>query len=516
MTKKCVLYLRYSSASQTEQSIEGQDQVCRAYAKQHDLLVVGSYIDRARSASHDIARRTEFQRMLRDAKNGGFDFVLVYKLDRFARDRYDSATSKAALKKCGVSVISATESLSEGPEGIIVESLLEGMAEYYSAELSQKIRRGISVSKEKQKHLGGPTPFGLMVKDGKLAPDPVNAPAVRMIFEMADQGFSFVEIVAALNQAGFRTLRGRLFTASSIRRLIHSKKYIGYYVYDDVEIPGAFEPVVDEALFYRVQERIMKEYKKKKCKHNADGYLLTGRLFCGSCGMPMHGESGKGRHGDVYRYYKCSGRKQGSGCTMKSVRKEDIEGLVLAKARAQLTPERIEWLADEMMAALEAQRASSDVVPALKEQLREIDRKLNTAIDAVLGGLSSATLASRISDLEEQKSALEQRIDLEAAARPSYSREMAVYFLSQLAEKADCVSGGNRLLIDTFIEKVTVFEEKDPGNSQKSSKIEIFFKLSPDSSISETARNAPPLCADSNIFVCETGVFFILITDLWS
>ena len=133
---KAVIYARYSSDNQREESIEGQIRECTEYAVRNDITILSSYVDRALSAR--TADRPEFQRMIADSEKRLFDVVLVWKLDRFSRDRYDSAHYKHILKKNGVRVISARENISEGPEGIILESMLEGYAEYYSAELSER------------------------------------------------------------------------------------------------------------------------------------------------------------------------------------------------------------------------------------------------------------------------------------------------------------------------------------------------------------------------------------------
>lgn len=135
-----VIYARFSSHSQTEQSIEGQLKVCYEYAESNHYTVVGEYIDRAISGTTD--NRAEFQRMISDSDKHTFEGVLVYQLDRFARNRYDSAINKAKLKKNGVRVLSAKENIADDASGILVEGVLESMAEYYSVELSQKIHRG--------------------------------------------------------------------------------------------------------------------------------------------------------------------------------------------------------------------------------------------------------------------------------------------------------------------------------------------------------------------------------------
>ena len=155
---KAVIYARYSSDNQREESIEGQIRECTAYAEKNGITVLKHYIDRAYSAKTDD--RPEFQHMIKDSEKGLFDLILVWKLDRFARNRYDSARYKNQLKKNGVKVVSATELISDKSEGVLLESILEGMAEYYSADLAEKVSRGLTENALKCKHNGGPAPLG--------------------------------------------------------------------------------------------------------------------------------------------------------------------------------------------------------------------------------------------------------------------------------------------------------------------------------------------------------------------
>ena len=180
---KAVIYARYSSDSQREESIEGQIRECTEYAEHNGITIFSTYIDRALSAR--TADRPEFQRMIADSDRKLFDAVLVYKLDRFSRDRYDRAHYKRILKKNGVKVISVKENISDGPEGIILESMLEGYAEYYSAELSEKIHRGQKENALKGKNNGGGIPLGYQLDKTtqKLVIDPATAPLVVEVFE---------------------------------------------------------------------------------------------------------------------------------------------------------------------------------------------------------------------------------------------------------------------------------------------------------------------------------------------
>ena len=170
-----VIYARYSSDRQTEQSIEGQLKECYEYARRNGYTVVGEYIDRAISGTTD--HRPEFLRMIADGDKKLFQAVLVYQLARFARNRYDSATYKAKLKKNGIRVLSARENISDDASGVLMEAVLEGMAEYYSVELSQKIRRGMDINAEKCLSTGGNVALGFRVDSEKrIQLDPDTAP----------------------------------------------------------------------------------------------------------------------------------------------------------------------------------------------------------------------------------------------------------------------------------------------------------------------------------------------------
>lgn len=178
-----VIYARYSSANQTEQSIEGQLRDCRAYAEREGLTVVHEYIDRAISGRSDD--RPDFQRMIADSAKKQFQHVIVWKLDRFSRDAYDTAIYKRRLKNNGVSLQSATEAIGNNPESIILEQLLIGMAEYYSIELSQKTKRGLRETALKGNFVGGGVPIGYKVENSKLVIDeetaPFRAPVLRAV-----------------------------------------------------------------------------------------------------------------------------------------------------------------------------------------------------------------------------------------------------------------------------------------------------------------------------------------------
>ena len=218
---KAVIYARYSSDNQTETSIEGQLRECMEYATYNDIQVIGNYIDRAFSAKTD--HRPEFQRMIKDSYKHAFDCIIVWKLDRFSRNRYDSAHYKALLRKNGVKVISAKETIAEGSEGILLESVLEGMAEYYSAELAEKVTRGMKENALKGLWNGGNVPFGYVInKERKLDIDPQAAPVVQEIFKLSNDGKTVKEIYNIMNERKVTRSNGKALRYNAIRYMLSS------------------------------------------------------------------------------------------------------------------------------------------------------------------------------------------------------------------------------------------------------------------------------------------------------
>ena len=239
---KAVIYARYSSDNQREESIEGQLRECTAYCVKNDITILRTYIDRALSAKTD--NRPDFQRMVKDSAKGLFDVVIVWKLDRFARNRYDSAHYKAQLRKYGVKVLSATENISEGPEGIILESMLEGMAEYYSAELSEKVIRGHTENALKCKYNGGTPTFGYVIdKDMQYQLDPRTAPVVLEIFTRYDQGTTMKEIMEEMRQKGVTTVRGKKIDLNFMARLLKTGSISGNTAIGKLSPPAVSPPL---------------------------------------------------------------------------------------------------------------------------------------------------------------------------------------------------------------------------------------------------------------------------------
>ena len=517
-----VLYLRYSSDKQTEQSIEGQMHVCKDYCAHIGYNIVGMYIDRALSASKNTEKRVEFQKMIRDSEKHQWQGVVVYKLDRFARNRYDSAIYKARLKKNGVRVISATENISDNPEGVILEAVLEGMAEFYSKELSQKVTRGMRETALKANSCGGQVSLGYKVENKKLVPDPVTAPLVREAFELYADGWSVADICRKFNNAGYRTKRGTPFNKNSFRVMFHNKKYIGVYKYDDIEIEGGIPPLVSRETFDRVQARI-KQIAAAPARGKAIvDYMLSGKIFCGHCGSPMVGMGATSHTGRKYFYYTCSNRRNNGGCNKSHVRKEAIEEAVVKDALTLITPDFIDYLADITMKAAEQDIAQNTLIPSLKAQIADHDKSIGRLMKLVEAGAESPTLAKRLTELEQQKRAAEKQLIKEEASIPTITREDIVGFLHLfLLGNPEDVKFQRRIL-DMLVNSVFVWDETSDTDDDSYMKLTICFNLVPKvkhtitpkeltQASSHLSFTVAPIRAYANLLFIRRDVFAITV-----
>ncbi len=453
-----VIYARYSSDNQREESIEGQLRDCREYAEQNKLAIVGNYIDRALSAR--TADRPDFQRMIHDSEKRLFDVVLVWKLDRFSRDRYDSAHYKHILKKNGVRVVSVKEAIADGPEGIILESMLEGMAEYYSAELAVKVRRGQRENAMKCRNNGGTLAYGYSVnkETGALVVNPKTAPIVREIFSRYDKGELIKDIMKDLNARGLRNNFNRPFQASAMTLLLKNRKYIGDYRYGDTIIPGGVPALVEKDVFERVQRRMEANKKSPGRAKAKEEYLLSGKVFCGTCGGHMVGECGKSRNGTFYYYYKCINAKHGHTCKRKALKRDWLERAVVVETVTKvLTDEVIDRVADAIIAI---QGQENPMIPSIKEQLRVCDKGLKNLLKAIEAGIFTPTTKERMEELERQKEELNISLIRAQMAQPVFTKEEIVKWISRFKYGSINDKAYQREMIDTFLNSVYVYDDK--------------------------------------------------------
>lgn len=451
---RAVIYARYSSSGQREESIEGQIRECKAYAKRNGFTIVGEYTDKALTGRTD--RRPDFQRMLRDAERGAFEAVLCWKMDRFARNRYDSATYKYRLKKCGVRLYYAMEQIPDGPEGIILESVMEGYAEYYSENLSQNVKRGNYESAKELKTLGLQL-LGLRKgADGRFEIDPATAPAVRRIFEQYAAGIPAKDIYTQLNNEGYRTSRGGRFNKNSIRRIIQNERYAGVYLFKDMRVEGGIPAIVTHELWEKCQKVAERHHVSPAADRDVT-YLLTTKLFCGHCGEAMTGESARSR-GTTYYYYICNGRRKRK-CKKKRAPKEWIEDVIVRELAALIqSDEFCEEVADRCVEYQQRTRDMSDL-QALEKRQRENEKAIKNVLAAIDAGIITESVKSHLVELEAERADLERGIAQLLIDEPDISKEQVLYFF-------DCFKNGStddpewrQLLVDMFLNAAYLYDD---------------------------------------------------------
>ena len=454
---KAVIYARYSSDSQREESIDGQIRECTAFAEKNGITILRHYIDRAYSAKTD--NRPDFQEMIKDSSKKLFDMVIVWKLDRFARNRYDSARYKAQLKRNGVKVVSATEVISEGAEGIILESVLEGYAEYYSADLSEKVIRGRTENALKCKFNGGTLPIGYVIDEEQhFQIDPLTAPFVLDVFKKYDKGATMKELRDWLNENGIRNKLGKPLNFNSIQHMLSNRRYIGEYKYRDIIVPNGIPTIVPEDLFDRVQEKLAQN-RKAPARHKAeDDYLLTTKLHCGYCGALMFGESGTSRTGEVHRYYKCATAKKHKGCKKKTVRKQWLEDLVVNQTMQLVKDDAA--MESIIAKVMELQNKENTNIPLYEKQLRDAESGIQNMLNAIQAGILTSSTKERLEQLEETKRELEARIAEEKLAKPKVTEEFIRFWLLRFRKLDMSLKDQRQALVDTFINAIYLYDDK--------------------------------------------------------
>lgn len=461
--EKAVIYARYSSHSQTEQSIEGQLHDAYDFAKKNNITVISEYIDRAQSGTTDS--RNAFQRMIKDSVNRQFSIILVWKIDRFARNREDAAIYRSKLRKNGVRVISVMESISEGAEGILIESVLEGMAEYYSRNLSENIKRGIRESIAKGWFPGGIVPYGFIHQDHKLVPDPRIVPIVKEIFERYADGEKPATITKDLNERGVLFKNGGIFKKTTIAHILDDRAYIGELVRHGEVVKGCATPIINRDLFEKaVIRRAANRRAPASYRKAGVHYFLLGKLFCGECGTNMCGDAGTSKTGKCFYYYSCSKKKhKTNSCKSKAVRKENIEYIICKIISDFILSNRgkaLDCLADYVSLEYDEREEFAEIYE-MEKQLHQIERDVEKLIDSLITMPESAQarIGKRIDALETQRNDLDIRIAKKRleCGKP-FSKEDFKKFLQISFMDLD-VEANRRFIIEKFLNAAYLYND---------------------------------------------------------
>lgn len=459
--QKAVIYARYSSDKQNEQSIEGQLHVCQQYAKANDILVLDTYIDRAMTGTND--NRPDFQRMIKDSEKKEFSYILVYKLDRFSRNKYETAIHKKTLKDNGVKVISATENIPDTPEGIILEALLEGINAYYSAELSQKVKRGLKENYLKGKSPGGHVLYGYDVVNKKNIINELEAQIVKEIFSKYAQGYTVMSIAKDLHTRGIRTKKGNYVDATKIYKILTNEKYTGKAVYGNIEYTNIFPKIIDDETWEKVQAIHQENKHTPGRKKEIFDFILSGKLICGICKCPMVGESGTSHTGTKHYYYSClSRRRKKHICNLKSINKQHLENIVIQYTWNLLSQnDSVNKIAEEICKLHKEQNINNLQLKRLEKQRASALKASQNLISAIEQGIVTEQTKIRLKELEKQ--IMELDFDIEKEKQKNYMdltpQNIISYLNSVMKGDIENISV-RKLIVKTFIREIILYQDK--------------------------------------------------------
>ena len=451
---KAVIYARYSSDRQRDVSIDQQIKHIEQYAQHNAYDVIGTYTDRALTGRTDA--RPGFQQMMKDAEKRQFQFIIVYSLDRFSRDKYDNVLYKHKLKQYGVKVLSATEPITDDPAGVLLEGILESYSMYYSLELSSKIKRGLEDNASRCM-VTGCTPLGYRRgKDGYYEIVPDEADLVREIYSRVAAGEGYADIARDLNARNIPTRYKSEWNKNSFNRILTNERYIGTFLYKDMRVENAIPQIVDKDLFWRVQGMVHQKKTPAAGRRTPNGvYVLTGKLYCADCGSRMTGISGTKKDGTLEYYYQCTGKRDHSGCQKKNIRRDQLEGTVShAIHDLCLDDECLRWMAENTI-RIQHEQSSADDLTLLRATLEQTKQRKANATKAVLAGIITDELKETIMSADREEHDLALRIaDLEAEQDVMPTIDDIISYLSLFRDMDIEDKAVQESILDAFVTRV--------------------------------------------------------------
>jgi DNA invertase Pin-like site-specific DNA recombinase len=395
--------------------------------------------------------------MIKDARKGRFCAVIVYALDRFSRDKYDSARYKHELGIHGVKVISATEPITDTPSGILVESVFEGLAQYYSAELSQKIRRGYE-DNAKKCIASGSVPYGFRrSSDGHYEIIPEEADVVREIFSRVGAGESYSDICRDLNERGLKTRHGAAWNRSSFNTILRNQRYIGTYISKYNIQENAIPQIVEKELFYKVQSA---SHDKRGPRRTPNGYYsLTGKLFCGLCGDTMTGTSGTSKSGKLSFYYTCHSHRLHK-CDQRSFPRDALEDIVCRAIWDDvLSDDAIRWMAHQTILDQDKLRSESDL-DIVNASLKQVRSQKTNILNAIKAGIFTSSTKDELLKLEQEEADLSAKAkEAEKFLEDQPTEDDIISFLELFREGYAGKDFTRIGLLDAFVSRVELYTD---------------------------------------------------------
>lgn len=452
-------YARYSSHAQKDASIEQQVAACRQKAKDLDITLIESYEDRAISGKTD--KRPSFQRMMKDAEKGKFQYVIAWKSNRMGRNMLEAMMNEAKLNSYGIRVLYVEEDFDDTAAGRFALRSMMNVNQFYSENMAEDVMRGMIDNAKNCKVTNGHLPFGYKAdKDLKYIIDAPKDEIVREIYNRVANGEAFVDICNSLNARGIKTSRGNEWGRSSLNSIIKNERYRGVYIYGDVQIKDGVPRIVSDELFFKVQE-VLKMKKNAQGRHRVFGdYLLTGKLYCGKCKSPMTGYSGTSSTGTLHHYYVCQKRRVEKTCDKANVQRDTIE-IAVAQAIKDyaLQDDVIEWIADSTVAYNKKCEEGAHI-SILQDQLSDTQKSIKNIMTAIEQGIITDTTKDRLLALEAEQSEIAAKISAAKADIITISKEDMISGLEIFRNGNVKEPKYRAKLFDTFLVAVYLYDSE--------------------------------------------------------
>ena len=472
--KKAVGYCRYSSTNQREESIEAQMRAIKQYCLNKNIELISFYKDEAISGT-SIKDRENFLEMISESKNKKFDFVIVHKFDRFARNRYDHAVYERKLNENNVMLLSVLEEMADTPESVILKSVLTGMNEYYSLNLSREVKKGKKETALKGMHNGGLPPLGYdLSEDKKYIVNKDEAEAVKRIFDLALQNYSYSKIADTLNKEGYKNKSGNEFKKTSVRDTLLNMKYIGNYflglkdrkgnlLKEPLIIENSHEPIIEKSIFYKVQERFKKHGTFPR-QNSERVYFLTGHCKCGLCGGNYTGGyRSKSKNGEIiYAYYCKNTRREKNRCKNRYIRKEELEQAIVNTIKTEILSDiNIKVIAKDIVNLLK--KDNKEVVTKIekyKKEIEKLNKKALKLLDRSLGDfIPEEAFKIKSKEIKEEIDTIKSKLYfIEENKDKVLTEDETLKILNSFKEKND--KEIDTEIVETFVKDIKIFKDK--------------------------------------------------------
>ena len=475
-----VAYARFSSDNQRTESIDAQIRAICDYCDKNGYNLVKIYKDEAISGT-STEDREQFIQMINDSKDKGFNYVVVHKFDRFARNRYDHALYEKKLEDNGVKLLSVMEQLNDSPESVILKSVLTGMNEYYSLNLAREVRKGQKENALKCVHNGGIPPLGYDLSDDNTYKiNEEEAKSVKLIYKMYLDGRGYATIADELNALGFTNKLGKSFKKTSIRDTLLNEKYTGTFIFGkkdkkgkltgkELRVEHGIPAIISKEVFEQVQFKIKnRQHRKTSGRSTAKStYLLTGLCICGECGGTFSGgyRSVDRVSRNVHYGYLCRQRKDKvNNCKNKAIKKEELETMVINAVKTYIFQERqIEIITNKVWDYIKNNLEHSEKgLVEINSKIKSLENKNNKLIDMSLDGLINEI------EFKNKKREIDFAISELVSEKAKYNFNSD--FMDKDKIKNHLVELGKNLnskddlliknILDTFIQEIIVYNDK--------------------------------------------------------